>query len=76
MFDKNLVVIYTDIMKLVPIYFIVAMFVTMFVLYIVQPDPGLLVKYPSPEEDVSDVYIDDNDVCYRYYRREYTENEN
>lgn len=58
-------------MKLEPTYFIAAMFVTMFILYIAQPNPDIIVKYPSPEDEVSDVYIDDNNVCYRYYRKPY-----
>lgn len=58
-------------MKIIPIYLITSIFVTMFILYIIQPDPVVIIKYPSPLEEVSDVYIDDNDVCYRYYREEY-----
>lgn len=57
-------------MKIIPIYFITAMFITMFVLFLTQPYPNIIIKYPSPEDEISDVYIDDNDVCYRYYRRE------
>ena len=57
-------------MKLLPIYFLSAMFVTMFILYMIFPEPDIIIKYPSPERDVSDTYIDDNNVCYRYYRKE------
>ena len=58
-------------MKIIPIYLIVSICVTMLVLYIIQPTPVVIVKHPSPLDEVSDVYIDDNDVCYRYYREEY-----
>ena len=61
-------------MKIIPIYLIVSICVTMLVLYIIQPNPVVVVKYPSPLDEVSDVYIDDNDVCYRYYREEYKNN--
>jgi hypothetical protein len=61
-------------MKIIAIYFITSVFITMLILYIIQPEPLIIVKYPSPLEEVSDVYIDDNDVCYRYYREEYKNN--
>lgn len=57
-------------MKLLPIYFISAMFITMFILYLLSPVPEIIIKYPSPDHEVSDVYVDDNHVCYRYHRRE------
>lgn len=57
-------------MQLIPIYFISAMFITMLILYIMYPNPDVIVKHPSPEEEVSEVYVDDKGVCYRYHRRE------
>ncbi|VBB18030.1 hypothetical protein YASMINEVIRUS_493 [Yasminevirus sp. GU-2018] len=57
-------------MKLIPEYFIAAMFITMFVLYLMYPEPEVMIKYPSPEQETSDVYVDDNNVCYKYKRRE------
>lgn len=57
-------------MKIIPTYFISAMFLTMFILYLLYPQPDVIVKYPSPDKDISDVYVDDNNVCYRYHRRE------
>ena len=58
-------------MQIIPLYLITSIFVTMLVLYIIQPEPVIIVKHPSPHDEVSDVYIDDSDVCYRYYREEY-----
>lgn len=58
-------------MKIIPIYFITSIFITMLILYIIQPEPVIIVKYPSPRNEVSDVYIDDKGVYYRYYREEY-----
>lgn len=57
-------------MKLIPIYFISAMFLTMLVLYLVFPEPEIMIKHPNPEQELSEVYVDDNDVCYRYKRKE------
>ena len=57
-------------MKLLPIYFISSMFLTMLVLYLLYPEPEVMIKHPSPDQSVSDVYVDDNNVCYRYYRQE------
>jgi len=59
-------------MKFAPVYFLGAMFITMFILYLIYPNPEVIIKRPLPEQEVSDVYVDDNDVCYRYYRREVT----
>lgn len=58
-------------MQFKPMYFITTVFITMFILYIMYPEPDIIIKYPSPKEAVSDVYIDDNDVCYKYHRQEY-----
>lgn len=57
-------------MNLLPSYFLASLFLTMLILYLVYPEPKIVVKYPSPEDDISDVYVDDNDVCYRYKRQE------
>ncbi len=57
-------------MKLIPTYLLLTMFLTIFVLYLFCPNPEILVKFPNPRSDVSDVYIDENDVCYRYHRNE------
>ena len=61
-------------MKIIPIYFITSVLMTLFVLYFIQPEPIIIIKHPSPYKEISDVYIDDNDVCYRYYREEYKKN--
>jgi hypothetical protein len=57
-------------MKLESIYFITAMFVTIFILYVFAPQPEVMVKYPDISKKVSDVYVDDQGVCYRYHRVE------
>lgn len=57
-------------MKLLPIYLMTSMVVVMFILYIIYPEPVVMVKYPDPKEEFSDVYVDDNNVCYKYKRNE------
>jgi hypothetical protein len=57
-------------MKLIPSYFIISMFITMLILYLICPEPEVIVKYPNPANEVSDIYIDDNGVCYRYHRKD------
>lgn len=42
----------------------------MFILYILFPNPDIVVKYPSLNDEVSSVYVDDSGVCYRYHRKE------
>jgi hypothetical protein len=51
-------------------YFITTLFLTMFILYLMYPKPEVIIKHPSPEQNISDVYVDDNNVCYRYHRKE------
>jgi hypothetical protein len=57
-------------MKIIPSYFLITVFLTMLVLYLMYPEPQIVIKYPNPNDPVSDVYVDENDVCYRYYRNE------
>ena len=55
-------------MKIIATYIIVSMFMTMLILYYTSPPPKIIVKYPTLDQKVSDVYIDEKDVCYRYHR--------
>ena len=57
-------------MKVEPIYFLIAMFITILVLYVFGPEPEIMVKYPDISQGVSDVYVDNKGVCYRYHRVE------
>jgi hypothetical protein len=51
-------------------YFLFGMFIAALILYFTYPDPKIIVKYPSLDESVSDLYVDDNNVCYRYHKRD------
>lgn len=55
-------------MRIESTYLIAAMFVTVFLLYIFSPEPEIIVKYPDISQKVSDIYVDDQGVCYRYHR--------
>ena len=57
-------------MRLIPLYFILSMFLTMLIIYIFTPDPQVIIKYPSPNDNSSCTYIDDKGVCYKYHRKE------
>jgi len=54
-------------MKLFIDYFLISAIITFIILFIINPTPQIIVKYPSGE--VSDTYVDDNNVCYKYYRK-------
>jgi hypothetical protein len=55
--------------SIIPIYFFIAILITFLFLYILTPKPTVVIKYPSINED-SPLYIDDNDVCYKYKKQE------
>lgn len=57
-------------MEIITFYFLCAMLVTFIILYLLYPTPRIIVKYPSIKNTVSDLYIDENDVCYRYHKKE------
>jgi len=55
-------------MEIIPLYFILTLFITFFILYLFKPDPKVIIKYPNMNNDVSDLYVDDNNVCYKYHK--------
>jgi hypothetical protein len=57
-------------MQLILEYFFLSLFLTMFILYITCPSPKIILKYPNVKDSTSDLYIDDNNICYRYHRKE------
>lgn len=57
-------------MQLISEYFILSMLVTMFILYMTCPSPKIILKYPNVKDKISDLYVDDNNICYRYHRKE------
>jgi len=57
-------------MKIIIEYFLIAVLLTFIVLYIMEPKPQIILKYPNIEQEVSDTYVDDNNVCYKYHKKE------
>lgn len=57
-------------MEIVIEYFLIAVALTFLILYITSPKPKIILKYPSLKNKVSDLYVDDNNICYRYHRTE------
>jgi len=57
-------------MEIILIYFLLSIMVTYIVLYLLYPKPEIILKHPTIHTEKSDLYIDDNDVCYKYHRTE------
>lgn len=53
-------------MKFSLYYFLIAILVGFFIVYITSPKPKVVIKYPTPKNNDKITYIDDNDVCYKY----------
>ena len=51
-------------------YFLLSLILTFLILYICNPDPQVILKYPKYTEKMSDLYVDENNVCYRYETKE------
>jgi len=59
-------------MEILPYYFFITMIITLIILYIMYPEPEIIIKEKKPtiNEAISKMYIDDNDICYKYHRNE------
>lgn len=57
-------------MEIILDYFLIAVVITFIILYVTAPLPKIIVKYPSVNDEISGVYVDDNNVHYRYHRVE------
>lgn len=53
-------------MQIILMYFLLSIVVTFIILYLYSPKPQIILKYPNYKKPLSDLYIDDKDVCYRY----------
>lgn len=49
-----------------PIYFIISFAIGLFLVYVFNPPPNVVVKFPSPYNAGKIVYRDKNDTCYVY----------
>ena len=57
-------------LNIIPIYFFTSFFISFFFIYLLSPLPKIIVKHPDPQKLYSDMYIDENNVCYKYKRVE------
>lgn len=56
--------------ELIPLYFVLSVLISFIVLLLSFPSPMVIKKNPSIKDKVSDLFEDDNGVCYRYIRHE------
>lgn len=49
-----------------PFYFFVSFAIGLFVVYILNPAPSVVVKFPTPYNAGHVVYKDKSDSCYKY----------
>ncbi len=47
------------------------MLITFLLLLALYPKQKRIMKYPDINNPISDLYIDENDICYKYHREEY-----
>lgn len=57
-------------MRIIPAYIVLGIFITVLFLYLIQPQPKVLLVTPNLNENVSPLYQDDRNVCYKYHREE------
>jgi hypothetical protein len=57
-------------MEIILIYFLLSVVITFIILYVINPNPYIIMKYPTINKKKSDLYIDDKNVCYRYHAEE------
>lgn len=57
-------------MKFLSYYFLIATLMTFVFLYITTKKAQPILKYPNHNKKISNLYIDDNNVCYRYHTKE------
>lgn len=57
-------------MQIIFFYFIVSMLTTFIILYIFYTEPKVILKYPKIDQPLSDLYVDDKNICYRYKTKE------
>jgi hypothetical protein len=56
--------------KINPYVFIVCFCIGIFICYITQPEPKIIIQHPRPDNVHKVVYKDDNHDCYKYESEE------
>ena len=57
-------------MEVIISVFLLSVAVTFLILYLISPKPEVILKYPNTDKKLSDLYMDNNNVCYRYKTKE------
>jgi len=53
-------------LKIRPLYFMIAFALGLLYCYVTKPKPELVVKFPSPQNAGKVVYRNDDDTCFKY----------
>lgn len=53
-----------------PFVFLISLFIGLMYTYITTPPPRIVIKYPTPFNIKDTVYVDENNVCYKYMIKE------
>ena len=56
--------------KITLFYFIVSLFIGIMILYLVHPEPKVIIKYPTIDNLSKNIYKDDRGTCYSYKKEE------
>ncbi len=54
------------IMNILPLYLLITLFIGFFFIYSVAPIPKIVMKHPKLSNVNSTIFMDDNNVCYKY----------
>ena len=46
--------------------FIISFVISIFIVYLMHPEPTIIYKHPNPENTGKFTYQDDNKTCYKY----------
>ena len=57
-------------MKITLFYFLVSLFIGIMILYIIHPEPKIIIKYPTIDNVEKNIYKDDKGTCYQYIKEE------
>ena len=61
---------YIYMFKIMPFYLFLSFFVCMILFYMCMPEPIIVIKEPNINDPLSELYVDDDNVCYKYRREE------
>lgn len=56
--------------KITLFYFILSMFIGIMILYVIHPEPKVIIKYPTIDSLDKNIYKDDKGTCYSYKKEE------